>query len=397
MYRSSVVKEDTHVYYNISIVNNTNQSIPAVFSETRTDPIVEDPSEYHLAVAAFNIPTYIPIFTFQPNTYSVTLQYQGVSIQTYVNNLITPSATFPILTQVTNYQQFLDQINLAFKESYDLLVGLITPPATAPVPSPPFLVFDSDTQIFTLVAHWQYLTYSQSGLNNTFYIYMNSTLASFFPGMQTVVWGEGLANGLDTQFIITQNSNKLSWGVSFNNGYFPPQTYEVPQSPYIPGNLVATFPMEDPTTPIFKYLPPTQPILAPLILTTYSAYQPYFVNSQMFPQTSAWYSPRTLQLVTTLLPIAKEAIPGVNNQRAILTDFNFPLYNNIATVIGYTQYTPSLYRLIDLNSTEAIKQADLYVYYTDNVSDITQLYIPPYNELTVKLVFIKKTPVYNPS
>ena len=129
---------------------------------------------------------------------------------------------------------------------------------------------------------------------------------------------------------------------------------------------------------------------------TYSSYQPYFVNSQQFPLTAAWYSPRTLQITTTLLPVAKEVIPGINNnQRAILTDYQMPLSQQVSNVIGYTQYYASIYRLIDMKSTEELKQADISVYWTTNVETINQVMIPPFNELNLKLVFIKKTPLYN--
>lgn len=399
MYRTSVTRESSHIYYNISIVNNTNKSIPAVFSETRTDSIVEDPSQYHLAVASFNIPTYIPIFQFQPNTYSVTLVYQGVPVQVFVSNQVSTNPSVPLLTNVTCYQQFIDQINLAFKQAYDTLNSMIVFPATNPCPSPPFIYFDNNTQIFSLVAHWAYNTLAvDTSLVNTIYIYMNSNLISFFPGMKTIFYGEGLANGLDTQLIISQDSNPLSWGVNLANPYFPRLNVIVPTSPYVPGNTVTTEPMTVDGFTNGGALPPNQQIACPTILELYPTYQPYFVNSQMFAQTSAWYDSRTLQLVTTLLPVSKEIIPGsYNNSRAILTDFNFSLYDNVASVIGYTQYTPSLYRLIELNSTESIKSADIYVYYTNNISNITQLMIPPQNELTLKLVFIRKTPLVNAS
>ena len=386
MFKSSIDRTDTHVYYNISIVNNTAVSIPATFSETRTDAIVDRPSDYHLSIASFTIPTFLPIFQFQPNTYSVTLLYQDTPVQVFVSPIVSSSPSIPPLNYVYSYQDFIDAINIAFKTAYNELVALIV--GSPPAPCPPFMVFNNNNQIFSLVGHIGYNVYANdTSVNNTIFIYMNSSLISFFPGLDVITVVQNTPNGLDTWLIIKQDSNYLSWGVYDN--YFPPETYEVPIAPYTGTNGVTTYPFG-------PYLPPIQPINIPFMDDTYSSYQPYFVNSQQFPLTAAWYSPRTLQITTTLLPVAKEVIPGINNnQRAILTDYQMPLSQQVSNVIGYTQYYASIYRLIDMKSTEELKQADISVYWTTNVETINQVMIPPFNELNLKLVFIKKTPLYN--
>lgn len=467
LYRTQIDRSPTHIYYNVAITNNSNVSIPATFAETRTDNILENPSDYRVAVATFTVPTYIPIFQFQPNVYSVTLLYQDTPVQVYVSNIISSSPAVPLLTAVNNYQEFLDAINLAFKSAYNTLAPLIV--GGPPAPCPPFIVFDPNTQLFSMVAHIGYNTYgSNTSLNDTIMIYMNSSLISFFPGWYTQKYGEGLANGLDTQIIVTANSNYLSWGV-FSGSYYPPATYTtvtgttssagtIEQS----GNIVTgsgtsfnvgmiggtytpngyenglvtayssptsitvsisqtissptTYTIESPapessppgtlTTYLYgPYLPPQQPINVPYYDDIYASYQPYFVNTQMFPQTSAWYSAKTLQICTNLLPVTLELLPSGsiqnagsnNNNRAILTNFEFDLTQNVAQVIGYTQYTPSLYRLIDMNQTTPLKSIDIQVYYTDNLANVTPLMIPPLNQLLLKLVFVKKNPVQNAS
>lgn len=63
--RTELEKKSDHIYYNITVANNTSQYAPARFQEVRDEPILKKSSDYYMSIVRVNCPTSaIPIFIF---------------------------------------------------------------------------------------------------------------------------------------------------------------------------------------------------------------------------------------------------------------------------------------------------------------------------------------------
>jgi len=133
-----------------SSVNENFESVQAVFRERRVKPILEVPKEYEVAVTQFRAPTYaIPIFRFQENLYSFSIQVGLDFYPVYVEWLPNsdPDTTNPD-KRMYHIDHFLDMCNIAISKAYDdAVIG-----EGGPLPSltKPFFTFESESQLITL-------------------------------------------------------------------------------------------------------------------------------------------------------------------------------------------------------------------------------------------------------
>lgn len=108
------------VYQNIDIFNNTPNTIDAVFETTRTGAILDNPSDYELAIVRFLVPTKnIPIMILDPpsKNYKVSVDFNGfifVEDVLWIPNNNCPETQY----WVSTYQEFIDAINLALLNAY---------------------------------------------------------------------------------------------------------------------------------------------------------------------------------------------------------------------------------------------------------------------------------------
>lgn len=151
---------ETNVYYNVRIdENNSNQKgsngVPiASFKENRVEPILEDPSEYVLAIERFKVPAFdIPILLWEDNKYDVTLKFGATSITKILQFI--PNSNVPDLygDSIWNYQELLDSLNQALEDAYtDLkLAEPLAPPTEAP-----FVTYEASSQLFIFNAEQLY-------------------------------------------------------------------------------------------------------------------------------------------------------------------------------------------------------------------------------------------------
>lgn len=198
-------------YLNIELYNNTLQPIQAVYQSNLNQAILDDPSKFKLSVIRFLIPSStIPIFLFPttPGYYKVTLTYSNTDFQTavaYSGN--TPNPYLP--QPVYHFQDMVTQINLAFQQSFNALnttyPGVVT--------NPPYMVYDTVTQLFTI--------YVPTNYENTVNIYMNSNLYSLFNNFNVKFFGFNSPSGKDVQLLVQDNHNndELSGYYSFPQEY----------------------------------------------------------------------------------------------------------------------------------------------------------------------------------
>lgn len=349
MLKSELIKEGpNHVYYNLNFANNSTSPIPLQFKDYRGEGIIDlSKGDYNLTVSRFLIPgTGIPLFQWPvdasgkiDNTqYKVTfgkLPSTRPSVDLiYVPNNSTGSRS------IYSIQQFVDIINTAlftgFTDFNTSTPGLVT--------TAPYMVFDTTTQLFSLIAEANY------AINNV-NIYFNSNLFLFFDNIEAFFNGSNLANGTDYQILIKNNGNNYL--------------------PAIP-------------------LPPLGPQLTPV----------GYKMSQEYSNTYLLMSFRSLVITSSLLPLRSEYYPlssssstagsqWSQSQLSILTDFE-PGFESVRDVRSYMHYQPTLYRWIDIVGDNTIKQADINVYWVDNNQVLHPMFLPPGEYFSIKILFSRK-------
>ena len=327
----SALNSEDNIYYNIIINNNTNEPMPAVYSERKVQSILEHPEQYYLSLIRFNLSGQsIPIFVFQPDTYYVTLSYLGVN---YSQVVLYQNIGLPNQNAVYSYEHMIDMINIAFKSAFNAI-----PIKPAGIVDPPFITYDAKTLLFTLRTQTQYAG------TNTIEIWMNNILYFLFDNFNMQYGGQNNLNHKDFRFIIQDlitNRETISY-----NGITPAIPYYFFNQEY-----VALFNWASFKTITFK---------------------------------SA-----TLPIRPEYIPSAKD--DGVINVNPIMVDFELDPEQSPALYRTTLNYTPTAqYRLVDLTGRSPVSDIQVAVTYKDNNLKEYPIYIPAKKSLSIKLAFVKK-------
>lgn len=360
---SSIRTDQNNLYYSISITNPnlvSNTHVFATFTETRSTPIIKNPSNYRLSVTRFIIPSSsipIQLIPIQYNSttptdpnltlYSITLSAGGHTVQQYIEWITEdveatipppPTPTSPAINtnyqqyySLYNYQHFCDIVNTAFSTAFTTLKGLITLSSAMP----PILTYDGKTQLFTFYVEE---TYISDGIN----LYMNSLMAGlFFGSLNLITLGHDTVTGKDCQLVIQNTYNNVWPAGTLNfdlaNGYY--------------------------------------------------SFQQQFVNVN----TPVWQSLSQI-VITSDLPTASQLVPNLtstgvqqqsqSNFKPILTDFN--IVGDRTAIV----YNPSAqYRYIDLQGSSPINTINLQIYWTDTLGNFYPLYIYPTEQINILILF----------
>lgn len=427
--QSSLQKDGDHIYYNIVINNNTTTAIPATFVDNRSEAIIKNPQEYELAVIRFLIPgSTIPIFLLnateflQPSSavvntalsttvastvpfainlvgqtitgagipvsttvvryltantiqisnaatavatgvtvnftpaanttfYSVTLSYLGNDFQTYIVFVPTTSVTTTEnLFGVFAYDNWLAMINTAFATSFAALKAAF--PAAAPT-QPPRLIYNTEDKLISLYVQ---NTYDSTNANRI-EVFMNIPLFEFFESFAGFFFGYNQLNGKDVRYTINQTDS--------------------------------------------IYIPTTQTLNLPSVIALNTASGPFYQIRQEYQTLYLWNSLRSLVITTSLIPVRNEYIPAQNvqgnasnlnnNNLAVLTDFEPILYDGPEVRSYYQYYPQGPYRYIDLKGNQPLYNFDIQVYWQDFNGNLHQLQLDPFYNLTIKMIFKKKS------
>ena len=141
------------VYYNI-IIRNTDQfsGKPLRFSENRTVPILDNPSDYELACVRLLVPSLnIPLLFFPKEPFFVRLKYGNIEVQTdlqYVaNSTQNPYASVGKLP-IYDYAEVTQFLNTALQTCKNQL-DTLAPTAAFDAP---FMTYDAPSELFSLNA-----------------------------------------------------------------------------------------------------------------------------------------------------------------------------------------------------------------------------------------------------
>ena len=192
-----------YIYYNVRIDNKSGGG-RASFNQTRSQPILENPSEYELTIERFYIPaTNIPILLFKENRYSVTLSFDGADVTQPL--VWIPNKSYPAVygNTIWYYQEMVDMVNVAFKSAYDALKLL--KPALTPTEAP-YITYQTEGGLFIFNAEKLYDPVVNGG--DTVKIYMNIELFKLFNSFQDFSQPE--LEPKAHQIIVKDNGNNTS-------------------------------------------------------------------------------------------------------------------------------------------------------------------------------------------
>lgn len=201
MYRKDYYSDTDNIYYNLSVYNpvDNNELIEAVYSETRNETFGINPEEYALSVIRFNIPnTNIPIFSFQDNSYSVTLSFGGNDLQEFVVYIPSSNEDIGVNQPIFKFQQFIDQINTALTNCYNNFVATYGAFPTAT--RAPYMTYSNTGKNFSIHVEKAYET---DGIQ----LFMNWELFRFFETFEIIFNGYNQLLGKDIEIMIKDNFN----------------------------------------------------------------------------------------------------------------------------------------------------------------------------------------------
>lgn len=326
---------------------------PAVYNETLTIPVLQNPSEYYCSIIRFSLPLEtIPLLKFpldvkqnNPLVSYLVIGVETAALVQFPENVIydppnnrtppTPLPTSPFFTNqqsidgfynIFSIRTFLTMINRALAAASLAAVG-------AGVTSP-YYSYDSTKELFSLNVHSSFLaTNAKIFLNRYLINYLNS-----FP------WYLDITTG-DQDFLF------------------------------------------------FHIL---DPIPLPPIINNFSIYVQDYVSI------SSWFDLRKITVTSTTLPITPESVPvqnptlggksnGLTSYSPILTDY-LVAFDTTRSVQSTAVYNPSAqYRLVDMSSSAPLQRINLAFYYHDKFGNQYPIALSPSQEITVKIGFFRRS------
>jgi hypothetical protein len=359
-----------NIYLNVSVVN-TNPSVAqptqAIYNVTYDQNLLDRPSDYYMAIAAFQIPLgELPLFIMpivpdqpDPNQSSFivgvcqqqnansppTLPPNGVANPAALNypvNVtywteiedITGQPSNALYYYVYNYEHLSDMFNYALRQSW-LNAG-------SPGGACPYFFYNQNNGLYQLVMP---------------VAFVNAAAAAGFHW--TVFFNYRASYPVLSFYTVENNSREEIW--------VPPSSYDA--------SLIAP---------------------APIGNGTNTGAGAAYLFSQEFTTVDYINSVRKLVMTSASMPLQKEYYPGPNNVNiatansvGIITDFNLDLTTPGAQR-SVALYSPQIYRLIDLLSDAPLRKIDIAFWWVDRLNNFYPLYISPYDAITMKIGFFNK-------
>jgi len=334
---------DDVVYVNINVFNpSPTVAIPMELPPvTRTQPIINRASDYYCSVVRFDLPRdSIPYFEFPSdsdplyyNHYYVSLSDGTTTTTTKLQYVSTGNILFN--TQPVFYiNQFLKSVNDAFAacNAQAIIDGVV-----GVTVNPPLVVRREDDRLEILV-------YDAA----TCQVWMNTQLYNFFRGIFALFNGYNRSDFLDNQILYLPADT----GLLDNKVEFPATSGDF-----------------------------------------------YFAAIQDSAAFYTWDDVTGILLTSNTLPTLSEYTQGIdlsgnNVTFNILTDF-IPNRDVLYPDTSPFLYTSQNNRYIDMKGNDSVLKIDIKTYYIDSKNIVRQMYLPPGEAFSVKLMFCKKSFVDN--
>lgn len=334
--------DDSHIYLNIdlpdkhNLINATANSSLAKINITKSSPILENPSFWHLSIMKFKLSGwYIPLYIWGTVTpKQIRISYNG-EVQT-VDLVYTPyGPTDPTSTEyyfIYEYQHYLDILNKALSDAFNALT--VKPPTVGDAPEAPFMTWDSLGQRFTLHAQKNYYDLS---LATPIEIFFGESVYLQFPAFAY--------NSSDPDF----------WQLLVKDYHNNTETI----------NSIAN---------------------------------DYLYLIQQFSGVDVWNPVQGLAFLSSSLSVKQTySTVNVNNANSsnnatipLLVDF-FVNVDNSGDCRKTLIYNPTAeYKLLDMLGTEPLSTIDLSVYFIDLANNLRPLRVSKNTKVSIQLLFRKK-------
>jgi hypothetical protein len=344
-------------YTNISIANNVSSTNPypaniqAVYDETLSQAILQEPGQYYCTMERFLVPlNNVPLFAFpvdrKQNQANVSQLQIGIenagalkfpTFVTYVpqNDVPAPTSGGPNIRYeeslspyyfITAIQPMIDMINTALLASHT---------ASGVGGASPYYIYESKDRLISLIVTAGFIATGAK-------IFMNSYLNNYLRGFPYT----------------TKNYNVTGAYLYYHN--------------------LAT-------TPFGQVSP--------------------FQFRQEYEALASWMDCNRVVVTSNSLPVTPEASPnydpnasqgtnGVITYSPIVTDFVVS-YSNIDEKSTYLVLNPTpQYRLIDMNSRVPINRLNFSFWWASKKGALYPIFISPSDEVTTKIAFLKRS-LYN--
>lgn len=322
-------------YYNITIAREdyNSENLIASFSETRVSPIVNNASDYEMAVIRFDLPAInIPIFIW-PTT---DIWYMSITYKTSVFTRPVPFipnqnlATAPKYygQAIWHYSDYVDCLNLCLQQCFAdfqadpvyLTIPVIDRPA-----EPPRMTYNAETNRVSMYYPLQYDITKPDPI----YVYFSHLLFTIFPAFQN--FGDRSDLILSHYLIVKDNRNNK---VTVNG---------------------------------------TQ----------------YFRITEEWPELFAWSDFQRIVFETDSVPVQNEFIAGQQNvSRKVLTDFEPAVAVNDQSNIQF--FPRGDLRFYDMFSDHELRTIDMKVFWQGKDGRLFPIFISGTDRLTIKLLIKKK-------
>ena len=394
---SRVPVDPENVYLDImttNVLGNRTEPLPIQFNENRTNAILDNAGDYCMSVVRFSLdtqtlPVFIPVINTagdDPNetVYYVSMEWNGITYNQAIewipqNQYLSPPPLGQYPTEQSmnqpyyyayDYQwiAYLVQNALvacmnSLKKTYDgspTEPGEPTPIAVDPEIqdiTPPTFVYDPTSQSFIISANKKYFEFlSPTGSNNPIKLFFNSQLFELFSSFPALNYG--MTDQYKHYQIIFNSSN----GANEISVPTVPEDDEIPQ----------TFIQVIQETPTLANLTPVSAIV---------------FTSSMLP-----ILPEQISSPQIFIEGAHASTGNNANIGQIITD----LESDDGTYKPSIQYTPTAeYRRISLLSSRPLTHIQLSVYWRNRYGDLIPVTLAGGASMTCKILFQKRSSIYN--
>lgn len=381
--------EPDTVYFNMRITGDTS-NIPSIASYqtlSQTNPVVNDPSKYYVAVTDFSCPgESIPITIARvipnqndPNLMqskiAFTSNVAGVSNKYEQNLIFIPSTTisapvqnrpYQVITPyyfVYSYQSIITSLNIALIRAYDALAAVIVDFVGLEYPYF-YISYDQDFPKIHLMIPKTVLEQmwipDPPGPTREVKISINSYLVNYLGGFDYTYNGNNDSNLLDFVFNIPAYSDVKNVNPVVNTSYL--------------------------------YYPITCDKIG--FADENGDWYKFSQQNYLLPQ---WNCLSKIIIYTQSLPIRNQQVtskqtdsPDVLNKYPILFSFT-PDYETSSQARNYIYYTPrENYTLTELLTNTPLTRLDAYIAWVDHNGEVFPLYLNPFQSCNIQLGFFKK-------
>lgn len=356
--------EFDHLYLDINFYNDSYlsptgpvQYVPAIVQQTRSSPFLNNPGKYNMAIVRFSISgeavykVVQPLGTTGGNTdWFVGVEYNGTH---YDSPVVIPTSLDPYQKPIQglyNIQSFLDVINTAWASAQAASAGGGGPTGTGTI----FMSYSPTTELYQVNVPAFFGTGTVGATaGNGIAVTMSYGLYQKFNSFNTIQNSPLLYNHHDVTFVREWTGYNLSTAVNLNVGT---------------GGTGIT--------------------------GTYMQLQ------QEGPWASSVEDIHRLIFTSTSLPVYAEYLNltnivqgqgGNNNQiLPVIQDYQIGEDLQFSPRAQNFLYTPTLYRLTSLKGSTPLTTFDIAIYVGRKDGTIVPLNIPPYGEISMKLLFLRK-------